>query len=212
MKQLSQHVTAIFKLFHNIIKSYHDKSRFFSGVNAFWVVDNNQRLLNSIEKINKRSSAKSITTFDFSTLYTKIPHDDLLDVLMKIIDFAFSGGARDKISIDHFGNAQWDKNPDRSKVYFTKESLKDAVAYLINNCYFTIGEKVLRQVIGIPMGLDPAPFIANLYLQHYEAKWLKLLSKSDSIRARKFGNIFRFQDDLNAINDGGEFERCHNQI
>ena len=26
------------------------------------------------------------------------------------------------------------------------------------------------------------------------------------IRARKFGNVFRFIDDLNAINDGGEFE------
>ena len=29
------------------------------------------------------------------------------------------------------------------------------------------------QVIGIPMGSDPAPFLANLFLAHKEADWVK---------------------------------------
>ena len=32
------------------------------------------------------------------------------------------------------------------------------------------------------------------------------LKKNDPIKARKLYNIFRFIDDLNSINDGGEFE------
>ena len=32
-------------------------------------------------KLNKRKTAKQISTFDFSTLYAKIPHDKLLDIL-----------------------------------------------------------------------------------------------------------------------------------
>ena len=36
--------------------------------------------------------------------------------------------------------------------------------------------------------------------------------KRDLSRARRFGNTFRFIDDLNAINDGGEFERCYRDI
>ena len=32
------------------------------------------------------------------------------------------------------------------------------------------------------------------------------LKKNDLIKARKLYNIFRFIDDLNSINDGGEFE------
>ena len=31
----------------------------------------------------------------FSTTYTKIPYDELLDILYKLVDFVFKGGTRD---------------------------------------------------------------------------------------------------------------------
>ena len=63
----------------------------------FWVIQNNSLPLERIRKINKRKNAKQISTFDFSTLYTKIPHDKLLDILYKVVDFVFKGGTRDYI-------------------------------------------------------------------------------------------------------------------
>ena len=84
--------------------------------------------------------------------------------------------------------------------------------FLINNCYFTVGDKLLRQVIGIPMGLDPAPYFANDFLFSYESKWLNKTKKNNNILARKFGKTYRFIDDLNALNDGGEFEKIHSEI
>ena len=80
--------------------------------------------------------------------------------------------------------------------------MKAAVAYLLDNCFFKIGKKLFRQIIGIPMGSDPAPFFANLFLYFYESKWLKELKRIDLSRARRFGNTFRFIDDLTAINYG----------
>ena len=62
------------------------------------------------------------------------------------------------------------------------------------------------------MGSDPAPFMAYLFLYHYESTWLLELKKKDLITARKFSNTFRFIDDLNAMNDGGEFERHFKEI
>ena len=56
------------------------------------------------------------------------------------------------------------------------------------------------------MGSDPAPFFANLFLYHYEDKWLQNMKNENFQTARKFGNVFRYIDDLLAINDGGEFE------
>ena len=38
------------------------------------------------------------------------------------------------------------------------------------------------------------------------------LQKKDLARARKYGNVFRFIDDLNAINDSNEFELHHQEI
>ena len=62
------------------------------------------------------------------------------------------------------------------------------------------------------MGSDPAPFFANLFLFFYESRWLKSIKNTNYGVARKFGNIFRFIDDLIAINDGNEFENHYNEI
>ena len=57
------------------------------------------------------------------------------------------------------------------------------------------------------MGIDPAPFWANLFLYFDEEKYMSSLIFSDKIKARHFHLTKRFIDDLCAINDGREFER-----
>ena len=66
-------------------------------------------------------------------------------------------------------------------------------------CYFTYGKKIFRQVVGIPMGSDPSPFMANT-----ESRCVK----KNLQKARKFSHTFRFIDDLLTINDGGQFLEC----
>ena len=89
LHQHSNYVTA--KYMHITKKDY------FSGTRTFWVIQNNPLPLECINKINKRKNTKQINTFDFSTLlYTKIPHDKLLDILYKVVDFVFKGGTRDR--------------------------------------------------------------------------------------------------------------------
>ena len=92
------------------------------------------------------------------------------------------------------------------------DNVKDSLKFLIDNSYFHVGTQVYRQKIGIPMGLDPAPFLANLYLSYYEIHWVDSLRRIDFARAKKFVNNYRFIDDLAALNDGGEFERSHKSI
>ena len=62
------------------------------------------------------------------------------------------------------------------------------------------------------MGSDPAPFFANLFLYYYESSWLKSIKKTNNHLARKFGKVFRYIDDLLALNDGNFFESYHHQI
>ena len=90
--------------------------------------------------------------------------------------------------------------------------LKITVKHLIENCYFTVGNCVMKQGIGIPMGIDPAPFWANLYLYSYEEEFISSLLTCDKVRARHFHSTNRFIDDLCAMNDGGEFGRSWNTI
>ena len=205
IKPLSKAITKIFKLFYRQVETYNSKCFYYSNVKTFWVIQNNEHVINSIKKLNKRGSLRSMATFDFSTLYTKIPHEKLLDVMNQITDFCFQGGAQELISLSK-NNACWVSRNNRSSgVKFSKTLFKEGLEYLLNNCLFTCGNKIFRQVIGLPMGADPSPFMANLFLYHYESQWIKSLKKDNIQKARRFAYTFRFIDDLLTINDDNLF-------
>ena len=108
---------------------------------------------------------------------------------------------------EHFGYDPKVKLED-----LTLQEIKSCWKFLINNSFFQVGSKIFRQVIGIPVGSDPTTFFANLFLFFYESRCLKSIKNTNYGGARKSGNIFRFTDDLIAINDGNEFENHYNEI
>jgi len=208
-KELAKDITAILKMFYRQIENYNKKMHFFSYVKNFWVVSNKDPVIEALNKLSNRNNAKSVATFDFSTLYTKIPHDKLKSVLNEITDFCFKGCINSKIWINK-GVARWCHTPNSKtnshKNLMDKDLFKKSIAYLLDNCVFTVGNVLFKQVIGIPMGTDPAPFMANLFLYYYENKFMRELIKTDKKAARKFGNVWRYIDDLNAVNNDNIFE------
>ena len=93
-------------------------------------------------------------------------------VLNSLIEFCFDGGENKYIKANNYGT-RWVKYIKDNVICLNKQHIKDAVAYLLFNCYFTVGPKIFCQIVGIPMGSDPAPFFANLFLYFYESKWIK---------------------------------------
>ena len=75
IKPLARTITSIFCLLFRQIQTYNDKCRFFTGVKTFWVVQNNKTIIDVMNELNKRRKATSVSTFDFSTFYTKFPHN-----------------------------------------------------------------------------------------------------------------------------------------
>ena len=102
IKPLSKDTTSIFKLFFEKVERY-TKGKVWSGINTFWTIQNNYLVISSINKLNKSKAAKSMATFDFSMLYTKIPYDKLLYVLSEITDFAFKDGTNDYVTVYNSG-------------------------------------------------------------------------------------------------------------
>ena len=49
--------------------------------------------------------------------------------------------------------------------------------FLIDNVYIQIGSAVYQQTIGIPMGTDCAPLVADLF--SYEFEFMKSLVRTD---------------------------------
>ena len=90
--------------------------------------------------------------------------------------------------------------------------MKYDVSYLLSNCFLTIGLKIICQIISMHTGSDSALLFANLFLYFYDGKWMNSLKKNDPVRPRKLCNLFRFTDDHNVKNDGGEFQINHKDI
>ena len=210
-KQISKAVSSTFKLIFRQVQNFHTKAKFLKNYNKFWIIQNTDPILEIMNRINKRKGAKSIATYDFSTLYTKLSHDKLIYELHKLIDFVFDAGDRNYIKLDTRGKAFWGKK-SKNSVGYTRHGLKVAVKFLIENCFFTVGNIIVRQAIGIPMGIDPAPFWANLFLYVYETKYVTDLIGEDKAKARRFHSIKRFIDDLCTLNDGGIFGQVFQEI
>ena len=88
----------------------------------------------------------------------------------------------------------------------------DALSFLLDNIYFMFGTKLYRQNVGIPMGTNCAPLVADLFLFCYERDFIKYLSsdnQADVIKA--FSSTSRYLDNLLNI-DNPDFEGMVNQI
>ena len=215
-KPLSKIASSIFKHIFNQVRNFHQKSYFYKNFNRFWVIENSSPVLEKLTKINEKKNARDISTYDFSTLYTKLQHDDLIGNLHEIIEFAFKGGNEKKDGNRKYltisgRSAFWSKKK-KGKNSFTKGEIKSLVSHLIRETYFQVGNLMLKQCIGIPMGIDPAPFWANLHLYSYEYKFIKSLMKTNPKLAMKFRFAVRFIDDECNLNDGGEFGRSFHLI
>ena len=82
----------------------------------------------------------------------------------------------------------------------------------MDNIYIRFGTKFYRQIVGIPMGTNCAPLVADLFLFCYERDFMKDLSsdnQADVIKA--FNSTSRYFDDLLNI-DNPYFEGSELQL
>ena len=69
------------------------------------------------------------------------------------------------------------------KIVFNKANLKLGLNYLLGGCYCTVGISAFRKLVDTLIGLDPAPFMINLFLHSFQSKWILNLKKSNVHKA-----------------------------
>ena len=106
-KQLSTLLTSCFKTIINHFKQYCNGIYKHTGVNCFWIIDNSKEVLDRLQNINKNSRATSFDSYDFATLYTNIPHDELKNNIRVLVREAFKVRGAKYLVVDRHGNAHW---------------------------------------------------------------------------------------------------------
>ena len=120
-------------------------------------------------------------------------------------------GAKYLIANRH-GKAHWSLEPTSSTacVSVCKSKLVEWTEYLTDNVDIKVGNNVFRQPIGIPMGTDCAPQLANLFLFHYEYSYMKNLMCNNLCMAKRFSDTIRYIDDLLTLNNSNFEEETPN--
>ena len=92
----------------------------------------------------------------------------------------------------------------KPKIYhaWSCQNVCDALTVLLNKIFIRFGTKLYRQVVGIPMGHNCAPLVADLFLFCYEKDFMMSLSddkQADVIYA--FNTTSRYLGDILNINN-----------
>ena len=137
----------------------------------FWSIKYSGEVL-----INKSRGFRAAIFFYFCTT---LPHNLIKKKLLDLIERPFqkilkNEGTRylacnDKkaffTSTDHRGYKLW-----------SCQNVCNALSFLLENIYFRFGNKLYRHIVGIPMGTNCAPLVADLFLFCYERDFMTSLS------------------------------------
>ena len=155
---------------------------------------------------SKGFNTSTLSTYDFSTLYTTLPHHLIQDKLIGWIEHTFS---REKALylVCNDQRAFFTSDVYKNYNFWFCQKVWEALVYLLDNVFIRFGTKLYRKIIGIPMGTNCAPLVADLFLFCYERDFMKSLSPESQV----FNSTSRYIDDLLKINDI-YFEQMVNRI
>ena len=118
-----------------------------------------------------------MSTYDFSTLYTTLPHN--LKKLKELIGKkTFNRECSLYLACNDKKSFFTSKQPKRYKLW-SCQKMCDALHYLLDNIFIRFGSKLYRHIVGKPMRTNCAHFVADLFLFCYERDFMLSLSDNN---------------------------------
>ena len=163
------------------------------------IFKNSNDVLNKFK--SKNFQASKFSTYDFSTLYTTLPHQPIKDKLIDLINRTFIRENTLYLACNE-ECAFFTSYVYNNHNLWSCQKICDALVYLLDNNYIRFGTKLYRQTIVIPMGTNCAPLVADLFLFCCERDFMKSISSENQADIiEDFNSTSRYLDDLLNINN-----------
>ena len=137
--RLSKLITSCLKLVKSHCISYCKTIYDRTGVNAMWIINNSLDVIQMIGR--KQFQATSVTTWDFSTLYTSIPHEKLKHRIHELLEKTYAVRRKSFIATDNFRTI-WTDEKKCNRYHFSCRDLYRAIDFIIDNIFVRFGGKV----------------------------------------------------------------------
>ena len=136
-----------------------------SNKNWFWSIKDSGGVLSELECGGLR--AARLSAYDFSTLYAALPHGLIGEKLLDLIEWTFKRALKNdgSLCLACGGEGAFFTSSGQGRcALWSCQNVCDALSYLLDNIYIRFGTKLYRQIVGIPMGANCAPLVADLFL------------------------------------------------
>ena len=127
-------------------------------------------------------NATSLSIYNFSTLYTTLPHNLIKDILIDLIERTFQREGSPYLACND-RNAFFTSEKPKKYYPWSCQYVCDALNFLLDTIFIRFGTKLYWQVVGIPMGTNCAPLVADLFLFCYERDCMVFLSDDKQAHA-----------------------------
>ncbi|KAJ7535250.1 hypothetical protein O6H91_12G024700 [Diphasiastrum complanatum] len=165
---------------------------------CFWPTDSFEFAINILDKIY------SVFAADIKKCSESIPLSGefgLKNVLSQVIDWAFEATQKSYIVFHEIRlkakKGLWTYNMRNDGIAFDKNIIKFIIYWLCDNMHVKLGDRIWKQIVGIPMGFFSSPIWCNLYLFYFEYKFcirLAKLNRWDLLQMFSFS--FHYVDDF----------------
>ena len=105
-----------------------------------------------------------MSTYDFSTLYTALPHNLIKEKLLDLIERTFYK-KEGKLYLAGNDKKAFFTSADHYRGYqlWSCQNVCDVLSFLLDNMYIRFGTKLYRQIVRIPMNSNCASLVADLF-------------------------------------------------
>ena len=129
---LSKHITSALTAVKDHVLKYSETAFSNSNVNYFWSIKNSSEVIEKLRLRNFRGS--QVSSFDFSTLYTSMPHDLIKAKVLSLVNWCFNRESKTYLCTSDKAGFFSNKKYDSYKCWSCAE-LCEAFTFLMENIY-----------------------------------------------------------------------------
>lgn len=127
---------------------------------------------------------------DIKNMYTELPHGEIVKAIEWLIERVkgkIRGSEWIRVKKKGRGGGCFGKGGDRKS--YAEIRVKDIIKIVefdLNNCYIKIGEIVLKQRWGVPMGSPLSPVLVIVICTKYEVTFMETLGRDNRLRVKRY--------------------------
>lgn len=211
MQSLSRMLHYILSMFKVHFHNYCEVVRRRTGIRCYLAIDSNEAVLKDTQSSLGSNNIRCANSFDFSTLYTKLPLNTVCDQLYYLCDLLFKNNRNKQYVLVNKSHCVGDKTFSLNSSCFysgsvgserystlTIQDIKELIRFCLFEYYVCLGSHHFKAKCGIAQGSIASPTVALMTLAVLEYKFLT--SPDNRSISKRLSNSWRYIDDILVIN------------